>query len=595
MPATLPEAHWPLLRRAARTVVVVDVVESVRLMEQDEDDTVHRWQAFVGEVVNHLLPQHGGRLVKSLGDGLMLEFEAVPQAIQCAIAMQATIAQDNHGRITEQCMNLRIGAHVADIIVDEHDIYGSGVNLAARLTTLAGPGEIVVSAEVRDRVIHGLDADLVDLGECFLKHVTHPVRGFRVGPAASSTSYAHGPESAPDDRPSLAVIPFRSGVFEAGHEAYGEALADEVITTLSRTTDLQIISRLSTTVFRDRNFDLQQIRQSLAVAYVLTGSFSIHGKSIRVHLELTDTRDGKVVWAEALRGQVKDAFDCDSGFVNAIVSEVCAAIVAKELRRVQTRPMATLESYSLMFSAISLMHRTVRDDFARSREILEYLLERGVHHPVVHAWLAIWHVLKVQQGWSADVRLEASAALDWTRRALDADPTCTLAMTAGGFVHCNLRRDFDTAASMYSEALRINPSEPLAWLFTGTLHAFKGEGPQAVRAANKALRLSPLDPSRYFYDSLAASAAVSAEEFDRAIELAKRSLKSNRTHTSTYRALAIAQFLSGRVDEAALTVQELLRLEPGYTVRSFMERAPGAVFPIGKRFAEALRGAGVPP
>src|SRR5205814_2755191 len=176
MSGTSSEAQWPMFRRAARTVVVVDLVESVRLIEQDEEDTVRRWQTFVGEVVTTLLPQHGGRLVKSLGDGLMVEFEAVPPAIQCALAMQQTIQQSNVGRPSDRWMCLRIGAHVADVIVDEHDIYGSGVNLAARLATLAGPGEIVVSADVRHHLTAGLDADTEDLGECYLKHLQAPVR-----------------------------------------------------------------------------------------------------------------------------------------------------------------------------------------------------------------------------------------------------------------------------------------------------------------------------------------------------------------------------------------------------------------------------------
>ena len=176
------EAQWPTYRRASRTVVVVDLVESVRLIEQDEEDTVHRWQAIVSEVVATFLPRHGGRLVKSLGDGLMLEFETVPPAIQCALAMQSSANLANTGRPNDRWMCLRIGAHVADVIVDELDIYGSGVNLAARLTTLAGAGEIVVSANLREQLLPGLDADVEDLGDCFVKHLQKPVRAYRVGP-----------------------------------------------------------------------------------------------------------------------------------------------------------------------------------------------------------------------------------------------------------------------------------------------------------------------------------------------------------------------------------------------------------------------------
>ena len=178
MTATSFDAHWPVYRRAARTVVVVDVVESVRLMELDEEDFVRRWQAFVGEVKTKLLQAHGGRLVTSTGDGFLLEFEAVPPAIQCAIAMQTAIAQTNEGRAADRWMGLRVGAHVTDVFVDEHDIYGSGVNLAARLTTLAGPGEIVVSADVRDGVLPGVDGEVEDLGDFDLKGISKPVRAF---------------------------------------------------------------------------------------------------------------------------------------------------------------------------------------------------------------------------------------------------------------------------------------------------------------------------------------------------------------------------------------------------------------------------------
>jgi class 3 adenylate cyclase/TolB-like protein/Tfp pilus assembly protein PilF len=586
---------WPAVRRASRSVVVVDLVESVRLYELDEEHTVHRWQAFVREVETELLPRQGGRLVKSTGDGLVLEFETVLPALQCAITMQSSLAHGAGGVPGELAMYLRAGVHVADVFVDQHDIYGHGVNLAARLASLAQPGEVVVSASVKDQLVHGLDSEVEDLGECFLKHVSQPVRAYRVLKSRSVPDRQGQLPAVPDTRVSLAVLPLRLQVPDGGSPLFGDALADELIAALSRIPDLHVISRLSTAVFRDRPYDLEQVRQALAVTYVLSGSFAAAGKDIRVHLELADTRTGGVLWSDSVRGSVGEAFEPDGEFVRGIVSTVCSAILATEIHRVRTRPLATLESYALLYAAVSLMHRTVPADFARARELLEHLGERNGRHPVAQAWLAKWHVLRVQQGWSDNIKLDAAEALDRTRRALDADPECTLAMAVGGFVHCNLRRDFDAAGRLYQEALRLNPNESLAWLFTGTLHAFKGEGEAAMLAADKALRLSPLDPTRYFYDSLVAAAAVSAGLHERAIGHARRSLQLNRTHTSTYRTLAIAQSMSGKMDDARLTIAELLRLEPGYTVRSFMERAPGAAFPIGKRFAQALKEAGLPP
>lgn len=595
MSPDIPAPAFTAMRREGRAVVVVDLVESVRLYELDEEGLVRLWQSFVFGVTQSLLPRLGGRLVKSTGDGLIAEFETVPPAVECAHSMHELLAQVARDRPPEQALALRAGVHVADVYVDEHDIYGRGVNLAARLSTLARPGEVVVSAEVTDRLVPGLDAEVEDLGPCFLKHVSQPVRAYRVRRASAEPGAPTMPLVFTDSRASLAVLPLRPRLAGLDDRLFGDAVTDELITAFSRVRELHVISRLSVQAFRDRPHDLAQVRQLLGVDYVLSGHLQAEGTALRLHLELAETRSGGVVWADTLAGTARDALAPESELLRAVVAAVCAGIVAAEVQRVRTRPLATLESYALLFAAVSLMHRTVPGDFARARELLEHLRERSGRHPVAEAWLAKWHVLRVQQGWSDDTPADAAQALDHTRRALDTDPECTLAMAVGGFVHCNLRRDFDAAATLYQQAIAINPNEPLAWLFTGTLHAFKGEGEEAMFAADKALRLSPLDPTRYFFDSLAATAAVSAGQYERAIEHAQRSLRGNRMHTSTYRALAIAQVLAGRVDEARQTVGELLDLEPGYTVRSFLARAPGAAFPIGQRFAQALAEAGLPP
>ncbi|MDB5941929.1 MAG: hypothetical protein JWQ13_1495, partial [Ramlibacter sp.] len=218
---------------------------------------------------------------------------------------------------------------------------------------------------------------------------------------------------------------------------------------------------------------------------------------------------------------------------------------------------------------------------------------RSRRHPAPYAWLAKWHVLLVQQGWSEDREAEAGRALDCTKRALENDPDSSLGLTVEGFVRTNLMKDLEGAARSYQAALQINPNESLAWLLTGTLNAFQGNGADAMEASERALRLSPLDPMRYFYDSLAASSAITAGQYDRAIELAKRSLRANRTHTSTYRALAIAQSLSGQDEEARATVRRLLELEPSFTVARFLARTP-ATGALASKVADALLRAGVP-
>ena len=596
MPVTLSEAQWPAYRRAARTVVVVDVVESVRLMEQNEEDTVHRWQAFVGEVVTRLMPPHGGRLVKSLGDGLMLEFEAVPPAIQCAIAMQTAISQANQGRPAEQWMCLRVGAHVADVIVDEHDIYGSGVNLASRLTTLAGPGEIVVSADVRDRLVPGLDAEVEDLGPCYLKHLAQPVQAYRVRAGWRQISTAQPPvmRSAVPGMPTVAVIPFEGRAVSAPHDVIGDVIADSVIARLSSSEALRVISRLSTSVLRSRAHSAAQVGALLGATFVVNGSYRLAGDRVVLLVEMADSRNQEVVWAEECSERVDDILQPESAMAVSLSQRIMAAICATELRRVQTMPLPTLEGCALQLAATTLLHRSSRSEFARARDVLEHLVERFPNTPIPRAWLAAWYVLRVTRGLVENHEAESGRALEQTRRALDAAPDCSLALAMEGFVYCHMIGDLAAADERLDRALRVNPNEPFAWLVRGVVQGFRNEGEAAYASSERAIELSPLDPIRHYYNGLAASAAVAAGKLPRAIELAQASLQVNRNHLPTLRGLAIAQVESGAIGEARLTVARILALEPGFTLRDYVARAPRGAEATRQRYSRALSEAGVP-
>lgn len=579
--------------RVLRTVLVVDVVESVRLMEENEDDAVSRWRGIVEQVEHDVLPVHGGRLVKSLGDGLLLEFPRVQPAVNAAFAIQQTCNRANAGVPQQRQMLLRMGVQVSELIADEHDVYGRGVNLAARLSTLAGPGEIVVSAGVRDQLTPVLDADIEDLGECYVKHVQQPVRAYRVGPPGPRPVIEPG-AAAEELRPSLAMIPFSARSNEPEHQVFGEMLAEEVISALSRSAELHVISRLTTTAFRGRDASVDEVSAHLNASYVLSGSYRVSGEKLRLAAQLAEARSGRVVWAKDLKGQVPGIVSGKDELVDRIVAEASAAIMDRELERAQSQALPTLQSYTLLMAAISLMHRLSAHDFDRARQMLQTLVDRAPRQAIPQAWLAKWHVLRVWQGWSDDPKADARLALDCTKKALDADSRCALALVIDGLVHTNLLKQLDVALERYELALQVNPSDSLGWLLKGTLHAFRGEGKPAVQGTQRALRLSPLDPQRYYYDSLAATAAMSAGRYERAIELAQRSLRANRTHTSTFRALAIAQWQCGRHADARKTVAELMRLEPRLTVSKYLERSPSSGYETGKVWSDALRSAGVP-
>lgn len=594
MTATLSwQSTWPELHRARRVIVVVDVVESVRLMQQHEQDVIERWRQFVNQVRTQLLPRHGGRLVKSLGDGLLLEFERVAPALAAALALQPIMAPLNADRSAERAMALRTGIHADDVVIDDLDVYGSGVNVAARLCSMAEPGQIIVSAEVRDQMVAGLDADIEDLGECWLKHLSHPIRAYRIASARPSSSAQAG---SPRQRlrPTIAVIPFPMVPADPSHTLLGDALIDELIASLSRSPELTVISRLSTLHFRDRTDVVASVRSHLQADYLVSGRLHVSSGAIRVLVELVETSSGSVVWAGHVQGALNAVFSGDDPLIQDLVRQLSHSLSRRQIDRARMHPFAALDSYCLLMAAVSLLHGVSWSDFDRARQMLEHLIERDRRHPAPHAWLAKWHVLKVQQGWSDNLPQDAQAALACARRALDADPRSALSLAINGFVYGNLLKDLDHAGECHELALSENPNEPLAWLFRGVVHAFKGEGDAAMAATDRALELSPLDPMRYFIDSLSATAALAAGRWQTAIDRAKRSLRLNRNHTSTLRALTIAQVQLGQLEEARATATALMRLEPHLTIKGYLERSPSTGYPTGRLWSQSLAAAGVP-
>jgi adenylate cyclase len=594
MEKNLAEMTWPELTRARRALVVVDVVESVRLMQAHEADVIDRWRHFVNEVQTQVLPAHGGRLVKSLGDGMLLEFESVPPAVAAALEIQTRIAPYNAGRDAEAAMYLRIGAHVAEVVVDELDVYGAGVNLAARLATLAGPGEIIMSEDARGAIVPGLDADIEDLGECHLKHLDAPTRAFRIGAPSERPIVWSATAAGIADRVGIAVIPFSSRQPGRTHDVLGEALADDLIAELSRHPELHVVSRLSTTAFRNRAVSLEMVTRSLGTHYVVHGSYLVSGDTVRVSAQMVNARDNAVIWAQTLEGPAADVLAGRGHVLESMVQAVCHALVGAEVHRACTSPLPSLESYTILLGAVALMHRLAQPDFDRARAMLAHLIERHPRATAPRAWLGKWHVMRVAQGWSPDPPADAQEARKVVGLALELDPTHALALAIDGLICAYINKDLVTAGERYDAALHSNPSEGLAWLFQSAWHSYHSRGPSAVDCAMRAQRLSPLDPMKYYYDNFTSTAMLSADDYEGAIEYGLRSLRANRSHGPTLRILTIAQALSGRMDDARRTVAEMRRVEPLFTVQRFVDRYPGRDAAHTLKYVDALRAAGLP-
>ena len=557
------------LPQSTKVLLIMDVVESVRLMEENADGFVGRWQQFVAHVEQQLLPLHGGRLVKSLGDGLMIEFANPHGCVKAAFAAHQFSDQANQGIAPAEQLHLRAGAHIASFVSDHNDIYGKDVNLAVRLTTLAGPGELVTSAELRDELTEGLDGDIEDLGDCHLKHVPEPVRAYRVGPAGAAPVVRSLSEVAVELRPTIAVIPFEARSNEPEHFAIGELIAEGIIAQLARTSDLRVISRLSTTAFRGRESAMTEIQDRLDASYVLCGSYVVSGSKILITAELADTRNNHIAWAERSVGDVGDLLQAQSELLNQIAGAAHRALLDTEVQQALIQPLPRLDSCALLLSGVSLMHRSTNEGFKRSREALEALVERHQRSAIPRAWLAKWYIMRVVRGMSDSPERDAKLAFEQTQRALDVKPLSPLALAIQGHALCQLSGDTEASIRQIDESLRLNPNESLAWLYKSVWSSMWGSADAAVREAETAATLSPVDPMKYYYDLMLASAHSINRDYGKCIEFAKRSLKANKHHQPTLRALLLAQGESGRMEDAKETLARLVQESPNFTIASY--------------------------
>ena len=398
----------------------------------------------------------------------------------------------------------------------------------------------------------------------------------------------------PADQPSIAVLPFPNLSEENAYPHIGDGLVEDLIQALSRVPNLFVISRLSSLAFRDQDRLPQDIGDTLGVKYVLSGSIRVNGDRLRLTVELTDTGSGGVLWTSKLDEQFSDLLEVQESLAYSIVRRVGLHVHTAELRRTRTKPLDDLGAYELFLRAQENMHNSSRAVFDTSERLFDEAITRYPGYATALAWRAYWHVLRVGQGWSPDATRDTAQAEHFARRALDCDIAEPMAFAVYGHIVSYLHKDFELAFQNFAAALDINPNTVQAWSWSSLARAWLGDGKRAIEEINRAIALSPYDPLMYAYNSNAGVAHLADGQYDRAIDFALRSLRENKTYTSTYKLLAIASQLAGKSEQARRTVHHLLELEPGLTVAKFRARHPSAA-PQTELYCDALARAGLPP
>ena len=580
---------WAELKRERRALVVVDVVESVRLMQTHEDDVIRRWRRFIEAVRSRVLPGQGGRLVKSLGDGMLLDFAETRQALAAAFMMHREAAQLNQQVQPDAAIHLRVGVHVAEVVVDELDVFGNGVNLAARLASLCAPGEVVLSAEARQQVLDGLDAVLVDLGECYLKHIAEPVRAFRAAPIEGSVPVRM--PRASSSLPLLAVAtPLGAGA--AGGLAELSVLADDLSVALARLPLWRVVSRLSTAALVNRAADAGVVAEWTQADYLVV--LSLGPAPSRLQAELIDCRSAEAVWARDWPATGPALTDWQARGLPECVSALAQCVLNAQVNLEHAVALPNLPAYSVMLQAIVHMHGLSTEGFHAAGGLLAHLRDRHPRANDVRAWLAKWHFLQMAQAKPEGVQshLDTARALLASVRA--DDPANGLALALEGHLLAFADRRLDEAEACLRSATQDTQNESLAWLFLANTLTHQGRSSEAVDAIEHARSLSPLDPMSYMFDHFASRAYLSDHRPEEALHFARRSIQANRLHLSGLAGLIVALMHAGQEEEARREAKRYLALRPGASVRRFADNHLASDSWLAKAETDALLAAGLP-
>ena len=556
--------------RRLAAVLAADMVGFSRLMEVDETGTLARLKTHRIELIDPAIARNHGRIIKTTGDGMLVEFHSIVDAVLCAAEIQRRMARRNADVPPARWMQFRIGVNLGDVIVENEDIFGDGVNIAARLETLAEPGGICVSGAVRDQVGQRLeDLEFEDLGDQSVKNIARSIRVFRVRLASTTRD---PPEKAKDGavatmvskKPSIAVLPLVNMSGDPEQDFFADGLTEDIITELSRFHDLLVISRNSTFVYKGKAVKVRDVAREFAVDYVLEGSVRKAGGRVRVTVQLIDAESDRHVWAERYDRELEDIFAIQDEMTRAIVATLAGRVEAATHDRAKRKRTDNMAAYECVLAAKVLHHRSNRDDNAEAQHLLDRALALDPNYAHAHAWKACVLGQMWVYNWCAD--------RDTTFQQVARELEITLALDDNdGDVHrilaaLNLNRDdHDKAAYHQQRALSLNPNYDLVVVQQGELLTWLGQPDEGIDWIKKAMRLNPYHPER-FWGHLG-RACYCAEKYADAAEAFSRITRPDHTHHA-FLAATFAQM--GNAVAAAAHAAEVLKREPTFSVADYL-------------------------
>jgi adenylate cyclase len=535
--------------RRLAAILAADVAGYSRLMGADEEGTLKRLRDIRAEVIDPIIAAHHGRLVKTTGDGLLVEFASVVDALRCASEMQRDMAERNANVPPDTRIEYRIGIHQGDIVVEDGDIFGDGVNVAARLEGSAEPSGICVSARVQEDAAGKLDLAFEDIGEQLLKNIARPVRVYRIA-TKRGTNTETQPQPLPlPDKPSIAVLPFANMSGDPEQEYFADGMVEEIITALSRIRWLFVIARNSSFTYKGKAVDVKQVARELGVRYVLEGSVRKAGNRVRITAQLIEAETGGHLWADRFDGALEEVFELQDQVAASVTGVIEPALQASEIRRAARKPTSDLTAYDLCLRAQPLFWSLGKDGILQALALLEQAIARDPQYGPALGWAAMCRLHVAINGWSEDFERNRSIGMDYARRALVAGEEDAATLANAAYVLGAFGEDLDTMLGIVDRALALNPSFARGWYISGNMKSWAGDQDAAIERLEISLRLSPrarvgsqsyIMGRAYFYK----------REFEEAARHLQTALQEQPGSPLVHRMLAACYAHMGRLSEA---------------------------------------------
>ena len=599
-----------VVRRLA-AILAADVVGYSRLMGRDENGTLARLKAHRTERLEPTLARHGGRLVKLTGDGALVEFASAVDALSAAIQFQQAMAEAQD-QPEDTRIVFRIGLHLGDLIVDGDDLYGDGVNIAARLEAEAPPGGIVISRTVHEAVEGRLKATFDGLGSLALKNIERPVQAFSVkwepgdwqvqAPSVAGVPVTVAPSSIPDvslavpDKPSIAVLAFTNMSGDVEQEYFADGIVEDIITALARFKEFFVIARNSSFVFKGRAIDVQQVARELGVRYVLEGSVRKAAGRVRITCQLIDALTRAHLWANRFDGAIDDVFDLQDRITENVVGALAPTLHRAEIERSMRKATPNLDAYDYVLRAQPLVIANAAPQAADAVRLLDNALALSPDFARAHAFAAMaWG--QIFRSALGPQREEArTKAASHARRAVEQAGEDTTALAYAGFLLLITARDVAGARDALDKAVELNPNHAAAYGYRALVRAMSGAAQAAIEDASRALRLSPLDPGGYQPQMAMAIAHLELGGHADAVDWVRKAIRSAPPrYPMSYAWLIVAECARGNTAEAERQVERLAEILPGFTRTMLADLFDIFPEPLRSNSLAALRNAGLLP